>query len=76
MAYEKAVVSVKKKSNPSPQKPAQKGEVGYKGIYLKPSSTDYETFARTTALAMGKIASSVSNRKPDNYLLSLVNLES
>ncbi|MBK1881477.1 hypothetical protein JIN85_03560 [Luteolibacter pohnpeiensis] len=70
-------MSAKKKSNlKNPQQPARKGEIGYKGIYLKPSSTDYATFARTTALAMGKSEPTGSALKPNKLLLSLLNLES
>ena len=47
---------------------------GQRPIRLKPSTSDYETFALTTADAMGKTATSASVRKPNKRLLSLVNL--
>lgn len=43
-------------------------------IRLQPSRSDYETFARTTALAMGKTVRSASAPKPNTRLLSLLNL--
>ena len=47
-----------------------------KAIRLKPSATDYATFARTTADAMGRTAPDVSESKPNMRMLSLGNLES
>jgi hypothetical protein len=41
---------------------------------LRPSTSDYETFAKTTALAMGKTATASSAAKPNTRLLSLLNL--
>ena len=47
---------------------------GYRAIRLVPSKSDYKTFAKTTALAMGKSAQSASESKPNTLLLSLLNL--
>jgi len=47
-----------------------------RGIRLKPSSSDYETFAKTTALAMGKAVPTGSALRPNMQLLSLLNLGS
>jgi hypothetical protein len=69
-------VSAEKKSNPNPVKPTRQGAMVHQEIRLRPSLSDYATFARTTAIAMGKTATNVSTRKPDNYLLSLLNLGS
>ena len=43
-------------------------------IRLRPSRSDYASFVTTTALAMGRTASSASGRKPNKRLLSLLNL--
>jgi len=69
-------VSAEKKLNRNPVKPTRQGTVAHQEIRLRPSLSDYATFARTTALAMGKTVTNVSTRKPDNYLLSLLNLGS
>jgi len=45
-------------------------------IRLKPSTSDYATFVKTTANAMGKSDPPLSAYKPNKYLLSLANLES
>lgn len=45
-------------------------------IRLKPSTSDYATFAKTTANAMGRSEPDASALKPNKRLLSLVNLES
>jgi len=45
-------------------------------IRLKPSSSDYATFARTTAKAMGKAEPTASELKPNPRVLWLTNLES
>ena len=43
-------------------------------IRLQPSSSDYATFARTTANAMGQAEPSASKLRPNKRLLSLLNL--
>jgi hypothetical protein len=45
-------------------------------IRLKPSSSDYVTFAKTTARAMGKAEPKASELKPNSRVLWLANLES
>lgn len=45
-------------------------------IRLKPSSSDYVTFVRTTAKAMGKTEPTASDLKPNPRVLWLANLES
>jgi hypothetical protein len=45
-----------------------------RAIRLRPSTSDYETFAKTTALAMGRTAMPASTPKPNKRLLSLLNL--
>ena len=45
-------------------------------IRLRPSSSDYATFARTTARVLGKSVPSKSELKPNKLLLSLLNLGS
>jgi hypothetical protein len=62
-----------KKAKPAPGTPAP---AKVRAIRLRPSSSDYETFAMTTALAMGKNASTASKRRPNTRLLSLLNLGS
>ncbi|MFN0076744.1 MAG: hypothetical protein ACKVY0_09735 [Prosthecobacter sp.] len=47
-----------------------------KAIRLKPSTTDYATFAATTAKALGMTAPTVPRTKPNKRVLSLMNLES
>jgi hypothetical protein len=49
---------------------------GTKAIRLKPSTTDYATFAATTAKALGVTAPAVPRTKPNRRVLSLMNLES
>jgi len=67
------IVNAKKKAKLAQETPAP-GKV--RAIRLRPSSSDYETFAMTTALAMGKTAGTVSKRRPNTRLLSLLNLGS
>lgn len=43
------------------------------GIRLRPCKTDYATFARRTAIALGKDPEKAALRKPNTYLLSLMN---
>lgn len=67
-------VSTKKNAvaNPGAQAPVKARVI--REIRLQPSRSDYETFARTTALAMGKTVRSASAPKPNTRLLSLLNL--
>jgi hypothetical protein len=67
------IVNAKKNAIPAHGTPAP---AKVRAIRLRPSSSDYETFAMTTALAMGKTASTASTRKPNTRLLSLLNLGS
>jgi hypothetical protein len=46
----------------------------FQEICLRPFKSDYETFAKTTALAMGKTERNASMPKPNKRLLSLLNL--
>ncbi len=45
-------------------------------IVLRPCKSDYQTFARRTAIALGKDPEKAAMRKPNTYLLSLMNLGS
>ncbi len=47
---------------------------GVRVIRLLPSSSDYECFVNTTALAMGRTVTPASRHKPNTRLLSLLNL--
>jgi hypothetical protein len=47
-----------------------------KAIRLKPSTTDYATFARTTAKALGLTGAAAAKSKPSKRVLSLMNLGS
>ena len=60
------------KKNQSPPTAAKE----IKAIRLKPSATDYATFVRTTADAMGLTGPDASKTKPNKLLLSLANLGS
>lgn len=42
-------------------------------IVLRPCKSDYQTFARKTAIALGKDPEKAAKRKPNAYLLSLMN---
>ena len=46
----------------------------FQAICLRPSKSDYATFAKTTALAMGRTERNASTPKPNKRLLSLLNL--
>lgn len=48
----------------------------FKKIKLVPSTSDYKTFAETTAKALGKwnIDIDYSKRKPDRFILKLFDL--
>ena len=59
-------------ANPGAQAPVKARVI--REIRLQPSQSDYETFARTTALAMGKTVRRASAPKPNTRLLSLLNL--
>lgn len=61
-----------KKSDKVTTHPARAEQKEVRPIRLMPSSSDYATFARTTATVMGKTVANVSQRKPDKYLLSLL----
>jgi hypothetical protein len=67
-------LNAKKKEFVHPVTPAPAKVQVFRGIRLRPSMSDYETFARTTALAMGRTVDSGSVPKPNVQLLSLVNL--
>lgn len=45
-------------------------------IVLRPCKSDYQTFARRTAISLGLDPEKASMRKPNTYLLSLMNLGS
>ncbi|MEO8615745.1 MAG: hypothetical protein ABI600_11440 [Luteolibacter sp.] len=60
----------------APKSPTLAVQVSARHIRLRPSSSDYETFARTTALAMGKAEPTGYALKPNRLLLSLLNLGS
>lgn len=61
-----------KKKTPSP--PPARAEV--KAIRLKPSTTDYATFVRTTSAVLGDTGPASRKTKPNTQLLWLMNLES
>jgi hypothetical protein len=70
------IVNAKKKAIVQPVTPAPAKVRVSQEIRLQPSTSDYETFAKTTALAMGRSAACASKPKPNKCLLSLVNLGS
>ena len=47
-----------------------------KAIRLKPSTTDYATFARATSKVLGTTGKASQKTKPSMRLLSLMNLDS
>ena len=55
-------------------KPALSAVAAGKAIRLRPSASDYATFAKTTADAMGRNAPGASAPKPNKRLLSLLGL--
>lgn len=67
------IVNAKKKAVKNPVTPAPSQARVIQTIRLQPSTSDYETFAKTTALAMGKTGRNASTPKP-NTLLLLLNL--
>ncbi len=69
-------MNAKKKAIVHPVTPASAKVRVFQEIRLQPSTSDYETFAKTTALAMGRTATCTSKPKPNKRLLSLVNLGS
>lgn len=70
------IVNAKKKAIVHPVTPAPAKVRVFQEIRLQPSTSDYETFAKTTALAMGRTGIYASKPKPNRRLLSLVNLGS
>jgi len=67
-------VNAKKKIAAKPRKPTRPAATVFRTIRLQPSSSDYVTFAKTTANAMGKGEPNASMLKPNKRLLSLLNL--
>jgi hypothetical protein len=67
---------VSPKKNTSPPATAATPTKELKPIRLRPSSSDYATFVRTTADAMGLTGPVASKTKPNRLLLSLANLDS
>jgi hypothetical protein len=47
-----------------------------KAIRLKPSTTDYATFAKTTAKVLGLTGAAAAKTRPSKRVLSLMNLGS
>lgn len=68
-------MNTEKKQSPLPVA-AAKTQAQPKGIRLVPCKTDYETWARRTAIALGKDPEKAALRKPNAYFLSLMNLGS
>jgi hypothetical protein len=68
------IVNARKKAVESPVTSAPAKVRAFRTIRLRPSRSDYETFAKTTALATGKTARAASTPKPNRRLLSLLNL--
>jgi hypothetical protein len=68
------IVNAKKKTAADPWKPARPAAKVFRTIRLQPSPSDYATFAKTTANAMGKTEPNASMLKPNKRLLSLLNL--
>jgi hypothetical protein len=68
------IVNAKKKAVEYPTTPAPAEVRVFRAIRLRPSTSDYETFAKTTALAMGQTERAASTPKPNTRLLSLLNL--
>jgi hypothetical protein len=62
---------VKRQREPAPAPAAARVA---REIRLQPSTSDYETFVRTTAKAMGKAECQGARPKPSAQLLSLLNL--
>ena len=67
-------MSAKKKTALSLETPAIPAAKVFQRIRLLPSSSDYATFAKTTANAMGRTEPTASTLKPNKRLLSLLNL--
>lgn len=67
-------VNAKRNNISKAESPVQVHAPVNREIRLSPSKSDYETFAKTTALAMGRPARSASKPKPNTRLLSLLNL--
>lgn len=55
---------------------AKKNTPQYRPIRLKPSTSDYATFARTTAKTLGLTGPAAYRTKPNEYVLWLANLGS
>lgn len=72
--FTQGLVSAKKKSGNVLIKLSPGGSSAVRPIRLKPSTSDYSTFVKTTALAMGRTATTASTPKPNRRLLSLLNL--
>lgn len=70
------IVNAKKKAAGIPATPTPAKGRMLRTIRLHPTTSDYETFAKTTALAMGKTTKAASASKPNTRLLSLLNLGS
>jgi hypothetical protein len=70
------IVSSEKMATKNLARPAKANSQVLQPIRLRPSSSDYVTFARTTAIAMGKSVTNASTPKPNKRLLSLLNLGS
>jgi hypothetical protein len=68
------IVNAKKKAVKISARPAPAEARAFRAIRLQPSTSDYETFVVTTALAMGRTVTPASTPKPNTRLLSLVNL--
>ena len=68
------IVDAKKKAVGNPVTSAPAKARGFQAICLRPSRSDYATFAKTTALAMGRTVRNASTPKPNKRLLSLLNL--
>ena len=68
-----SAVSEKKKDHQTSQTPKGVERVV---IRLKPSTSDYTTFARTTSAALGLTGPASRKTKPNMRVLSLVNLAS
>jgi hypothetical protein len=62
---------------PTPVKPGAMGpEAAAAGIRLKPSSSDYATFVKTTAAVLGITGPPARKTKPNERVLWLANLDS
>lgn len=73
-ALARIILSVVNSKKKPPHQPPPSGEIQV--IRLRPSTTDYATFVRTTSQVLGDTGPASRKTKPNARLLWLMNLES